>query len=506
MPSKATKPTWGPRGWIGRAADAILRDLAPERALRRQRARQMLAVSDGWDVASLGRKRRTGSLAGGSADAHQTAANLKQLRELCRAHDRQSAVFSGILNRAVENVLGSSFRWHATTADEPTNARIDQYIGERAMAIRSDARGMNDLAEAMGLALRAVWTDGDALAVHREDGGLQWYEADQFVTPLSPPDGRRIVNGVELDPRGRPVAFWLGDRKWGGWTRSTEDAVRVSAADAVFVPNLRRSSQTRGVPALAAALSLYERFDGYVENEALAAEIDSMLAFFIVREPGYSASTLLPGQGQQTRADGTAQTLQKIEPGAILELFPGEKVEPFHSTRPGEIFGTYTEAVLSMIGASIGMPLILVLLDFRRVNYSSARAALLEARRSFRHWQRFIRRRAFDPIYQRWIAQGIADGDLPACDDIFSVDVGFSGWEWVDPLKEVEADIGAIRGGLETYSDVVEKRGLDFETLCQRRQKDEATLERYGITVHLQDVTFPPEAEPAGGADREADE
>jgi len=482
----------------GPLLDRAIRSVAPQWAAHRQRARIMLAVGDGWDVTRSDRRRRKGAMSGGSADKHLTARRLGQLRELCRHHDRNGSVFAGMLNRAVDNVLGPQFTWQAATADETLNRDVDAYLAERSQATRADARGTHDLADLMGLALRAMWTDGDYLPIHQRDGGLAVYEGDQLVTPRSGQKvaGRSIRNGVEVDPKtGRPRAFWVASRSFRGWVDTLRDAQRIDARDAVWLMNAKRISQTRGVPELASPLALYDRLDGYVDNESMAAEVNAMLAFFIEREPPYpTTATLPPGQTKQTKTDGTVEVLQQLKTGSIVTVRPGNKVKPFAAERPGSNFQPYVWAVGSMIGAAVGMPLILVFLDFSKVNYSSARAALLEARRAFRRWQKFIEKRALRPVLQRWIGQGIADGTFPAREDIFDLQIHFPGWEWVDPLKEVEADIGAIRAGLDTWSRVTEKRGINFRELCRRRRSDEKVLRDFGVEAHLQDVTFPPAA------------
>lgn len=498
--------SWQPSGLIGRATDAAFRAVAPTVALRRQRSRQMLALGDGFDVTKLDRRHRHGSITGGGADEHMTPASLKQLRELCRSHDRNGSPFAAMLNRAGDHIIGPEFRWHADTSDKALNRDLDAYVAERATPARADVRGMCSLVELCRLWQRAIWTDGDALVQHHGDGGLVSHEADQLVSPLTADPKRRIVNGVEIDPKtGRPLAYWISDRGFGGWVNSLEDAARVDVRDCHHVANLRRTSQTRGVPELASPLSLYERLDAYIDNESFAAEVDAMLAFFIQTDPAYADGvTLGPGRSQQTAIDGTVETLQKVRPGQIVQIPPGGTVSPFKPERPGTIFAPYVNSVLGLIGASVGMPLILVTLDFSRVNYSSARAALLEARRTFRRWQSFVKNRMFLPIYRRWIGQAIREGQFPISADIFDVQLHFPGWEWIDPLKEIQAHHLFVAGGFGSHSEVCEARGVTFADVCAARARDHETLREHGLTVSLTgSPPNPAETADADAADRE---
>ena len=60
-------------------------------------------------------------------------------------------------------------------------------------------------------------------------------------------------------------------------------------------------------------------------------------------------------------------------------MFPGDKVAPFTPSRPNSGYGQFVENVLRHIGAGLNIPFELLMKDFSKTNYSSARAALLEA-------------------------------------------------------------------------------------------------------------------------------
>jgi capsid protein len=57
-------------------------------------------------------------------------------------------------------------------------------------------------------------------------------------------------------------------------------------------------------------------------------------------------------------------------------VFPGDKVSPFTPSRPNSGYGQFVENVLRHIGAGLNIPFELLMKDFSKTNYSSARAAL----------------------------------------------------------------------------------------------------------------------------------
>jgi capsid protein len=73
----------------------------------------------------------------------------------------------------------------------------------------------------------------------------------------------------------------------------------------------------------------------------------------------------------------------KLEGGSIIPIFPGDKVAPFTPSRPNSAYGAFVENLLRHIGTGLNIPYELLLKDFSKTNYSSARSALLEAWRYF---------------------------------------------------------------------------------------------------------------------------
>ena len=76
-------------------------------------------------------------------------------------------------------------------------------------------------------------------------------------------------------------------------------------------------------------------------------------------------------------------------------------------------------------------------------------------------------------------------------------------WDWVDPLKERQAEALAVESGFKSRSDVVEAEGYDPEEMDQRIANDKEREERLGLS-------FAPaakvESEPDEGPEEEEDD
>ncbi len=476
-------------GPIGRATDTVIREIFPGWASRRRSARVSMALADGYDVTRRGRGRRNTVHTGGSADRHLDTQTLFKVREITRAADRNSPLLHGIIERWTDNVVGPDFGFEPTTEDDKLNDDIAAYVQSR-MGKMCDIRRKFNFGRLVRTWTRSLATDGDILPVFTEDG-LATYEADQLVSPRDRQSvaDRKIVNGVHVDPATwRDLGYYVAGRSYQGYYSGsdwTKDTTYIPADKAMLPANLHRVSQTRGVPILASALGVFERTDGYLESEQIAAQTASNLVYFIKRaDPRFwvDENGNLPNWVvTETAADGTEQQLIKSEPGQIVTGDVGDQLELLNHQRPGETFEPYVTTMLRLIGAGIGMPLELVLLDFSKTNYSSARAALLQAYRTFMCWQKFVVDEMLNQVYQRWIGQAITDKELPLRGDMFNVHWLMPRWAWIDPLKEVLAADKAVGMGIDCLADHIETERQTLAGYVRRRKRELKAFAEAGI-------------------------
>ena len=81
------------------------------------------------------------------------------------------------------------------------------------------------------------------------------------------------------------------------------------------------------------------------------------------------------------------------------------------------------------------------------------------------------------PFWRRWIDVQALAGTIPAdpagLADYHAVRFVPPGWQWVDPAKEVAADVAAIEAGLKSREEVVAARGRDIDELDAERARDQ---------------------------------
>jgi capsid protein len=55
-------------------------------------------------------------------------------------------------------------------------------------------------------------------------------------------------------------------------------------------------------------------------------------------------------------------------------------------------------------------------------------------------------------------------------------------WAWVDPLKDIKAEILAVRAGFKSRSAVINEMGYDEEEVDQQVAADQARADSLGLT------------------------
>jgi len=77
------------------------------------------------------------------------------------------------------------------------------------------------------------------------------------------------------------------------------------------------------------------------------------------------------------------------------------------------------------------------------------------------------------PVWQHWLRMVVADDLLILPSDIdkqtlFAADFRGPSIPWIDPLKEVKADVEVVAAGFKSRSQVIRERGGDPVSVCEQ--------------------------------------
>lgn len=463
-------PTWGE--WL----DGVIGVISPRWQAERAAWREMARLS--YRAATNSRLDRSVGT-GGSADFHLEAGYERdKILQRARQLERDNAIASGILDRAVDNVISTGLTVQARTEDDKWNKTAEGLFAE--WSSECEVRGLDCFGEVQRGVYRSLIRDGDVAAYKTGAGKLQLIEADLIAAPNGRRFENRMVDGVEMDDVGRPIRYHLIDEtKTETRNNAGRDqmmgSVSIDARDILFLARRKRIGQTRGEPAFAQSAWLFEQVDSHIEAVVVAARMAACFGVMVTRPGGFPGLSTIDG------SDGLARKGFHLEPGMVKMLEPGEAVSTLSPTQPTQNFPDFLVTLGRLLGLPFGLPLELVFLDFSKTNYSSARASLLQAYRRFRvEQQRFIEH-FLAPVW-RWKIDGwIADGKLAARDNAHAHAWIPPGWQWVDPQAEAQGNMLAIDAGFRTVSEVVAETGRDFGEVLATRKRELEQMRAAGL-------------------------
>ncbi|MCL2791088.1 MAG: phage portal protein [Desulfobulbus sp.] len=444
----------------------------------------------------------------------------QQARERVLAQDRSAdlaandwAAHSGI-NSITINAVGTGLRPQSRinakrlgiTQDAARELQAAIEAAWKSWASCAHTRGVLHFEDLQFLGLRSMLRQGEMLhlPVMVSDPGrkiqlaIQDVQPSRLRTPLNLAADPSIVDGVQRNRYGAPEVYWLAtpapaiSRIMDMTGLSADQFTRIPARighrpGAFHLFHHSEEEQTRGESALAAGMNLFRHLSDALDNELLSMVTTASLPVFIGREPGNP--TLPPYAEQHEDEDGNQRYYEEARGGAIMYGNQGEKPYVLESGRPSPNFATFSEFVLRAAAASMGVTYEVLAKDFSKTNYSSARAALLEAWRVFLLYRTWLVRHYCQPIWSMVIEEAWLVGliKLPAgAPDFYDAQGLYTQALWigpprgyVDPVKEVASTVTALENRLTTYSEALAERGRDFDEVIDEREEEEARLARF---------------------------
>ena len=492
-------------GFVARLIDQAVAAVSPVWAMRRQAARNVLQRQTPnarlrYDAARMDRVRSTPR--SGSADG-DLLPDLRVLREKSRALVRDDAHAAAAIRVLVDNVVGDGITPQSALRPETSgltqaqcddwNAKAEQ-LWRETCATQADANDVDDFSALTRLVYRTRLVDGEALA-HRlvvpGRGPLatcyELIDADRLEDPPTP---LNVRYGVEIGDRGEPVAYWLLPHHPDDLRFTTAQALRPTNPEryvrrngdfwnVLHVYRRERPGQSRGLPLLTPAMPLFEHLHHYLDSEIIAARANANVAMFIRRPLDPAADPDVRPVDDDAGRDGELVYHETLEPGTIEYLNEGEEIQPFLPARPGSSFDSFVTRILRAICAALDLPYEMVAKDFGGMNYSSARVALLEARRGFEIEQDALVGTWLRPVWENMVREAIAVGELPTYPEAMRRNPRAflharwirPAWGWVDPVKEIESARQAIAANLSTPDIEASRAGLDAVEVLEARAR-----------------------------------
>ena len=445
-----------------------------------------------------------------SADSELRPA-LRTLRNRCRELARNDEYVRRYLQLLKTNVVGpqgvsvqAKARNSDNSLDAPGNKIVEKAWARWSKVGNCTVDGRLSFVDAQRLVVETVARDGEALvrlipgAANGDRFAIQFLEADLLDEELTRKldNGNMVRMGVEVDAFGRAVAYHLlrehpGDHEFAeGYTRKH---TRVPADQLLHIFQPDRPHQTRGSPSMAAAINALKMLHGYREAELVAARVSSAKMGFITSPDG-------DGYGGED-VENENSPIMSAEPGTFEQLSAGESIQMFDPQHPVSAFADFHKAVLRGIASSLGISYASLASDLESVNYSSIRQGALDERDHYRTLQAFLITHFIEPVFQAWLTSAMTVGSLPlpmTRHEKFSGAIVYRprGFSWIDPVREINAQVTGIQNGLLSMQDVATHYGADIEDVFESIQRERELADKYGIGLAFQPFGNKANAEP----------
>lgn len=508
------------------ALEKVIKAISPERALKREQARQKLELvqNSGYGEygANLVKKALKGWLVSGGSAQEDIHENLDTLRIRSRDLYMGVPLATGALKRYKTNVVGSGLTPKPILdgellglSDEQVEELEKQISREFALWADScdcDSERLSSFYELQALCYLNWLMSGDVFALLQDKerkGGVystcvQLIEADRVCNPGNAEDWNgdgKIAAGVEVDDTGEVVAYHICKRhphSRQGLVWDKDDWVRVPAygeetgrRNILHVMTRERIGARRGVPLLAPVIESLKQMGRYTDAELVAAVIDAFMAVFIESEEGGEETPFgemdVP---EEAKVDGGDKKSVEMGPGLVVDLAPGEKAHVVQPGRPNSNFEAFVTAIARHIGSALGIPYEVLVQHFT-ASYSASRAALLEAWKAFDENRDWLVEKFCQPVYEAWFAEAVARGRI-AAPGFFRdplVKKAYCKAQWygptqgqLDPVKEVNAANLRCKFGFSNRAkEAMELTGTDFRDNMQTARREMAMMMEAGM-------------------------
>lgn len=511
MPKNETKLT-AKMNWL----DRTIGFFSPNSLIKRRKARLYNAyLVRKYEGADSGRRTSGWNTNNQSANA-EIATALNKLRDRSRDLVRNNPYAARGAQVITNNVVGpgilTQIKIDKNQIQSEQETRLNNIWNTWAGTTACDYDEIHTMAGLQSLAIRSVVESGEVFFRRRRVGRktvegadgtdvelppiqLQILEADFLSTTKRSgilPNGNQIIQGIEIDARGKRVAYHFFQEHPGGNDivfGSRFQTVRVLAKDVLHIKRIDRPGQLRGVPWLAPVMLRLRDFDIYEDAQLKRQQCAAMFTAFI--------HDLAGADTDENPQD--VELGEKLEPG-MMEILPPGKDITLSNPPSADNYHEYTSVVLHSISAGLGITNESMTGDLTDVNFTSGRMGFLEMHRNFETWRKnIVVGQMMTPTFG-WFKEGL---------DLIGENIKGARAvhtpprrEMIDPVKETQALKMAIRSGIKTLPEAIRETGHDPDQHFAEIQETNETLDKLEIILD----TDPRKVDNTGGSNEDVDD
>lgn len=374
------------------------------------------------------------------------------------------------------------------TKDKMANDLLEQAWDEFSQKENFTVTGQLDRTAAECLAIKSLAREGEIIirVVKGYDNphrfAIQFIDVSQLDHEYNArlEDGGFVRMGVEFDRWRRPRRYHFltykdADDMFLASSTIRRERFSVPADQIIHRYIHDYIDQSRGYTWFHAAMIQLRHLGSYQEAAIIASRIGASKMGIWTPQP--DAAT---GEFSGDDVDDDGNLIMEATPGGFEIAPKGYKLDMFDPGYPNTDHGEFVKAMLKGISSGLNVCYPSLASDLEGVNYSSIRAGLLEDRDGYKLLHNFFIQQIEKDIFRHWLSSALMAAKtltpLPAAKfDKFNAPK-FAGrsWPWVDPLKDIQAEVQAINARLKSRKRVMTQQGIEFDDEVQQIQDEES--------------------------------
>lgn len=306
-------------------------------------------------------------------------------------------------------------------------------------------------------------------------------------------NGNVVIMGVEVDSTKRPVAYHLKretpDSMLYGMSAYSTDRMRVPANEILHVFDQKFESQTRGLSWLIQSMVRLRMLHGY----EIAAVVNARAG---ANKHGVWIPTIdAMGDAPYTGKTDDGAPVTDSAPGENVVGKPGWQFDSYDPAYPNGEHKDFVKSVVRSIASGLGVNYNLLNNDLEGVNYTSLRAGALDERETWMLIQNWFAEQFLRPVFAWWLENALLLGKIGYTSgstlpveklEKFNRPVWIGRrWDWVDPLKDMEAIRVALQLGYTSLARELASRGEDVEETFAEIKWVKDLAAKYGVTLNF---------------------
>lgn len=344
--------------------------------------------------------------------------------------------------------------------------------------------------------------DGDCLAVMLSTGQLQAIEGDRITaqnvdfSATHKTQPRVEPNGLDLDKYGAIKRFCICVRKQSQLVFSHMEQARNCIFDGYF----QRFDQTRGVSPLSTAITTFQDlYEGW-DYTLLKIKLHALFGIAITQhldeeDTGINDDDTGSDEFEEAASTGQANVgeneMNFSDGPALVRLEPGEDVKAIESQTPNSGMMEFSDIMVRVALLALDIPF--TFYNSLKSSFSARIIDRTEYEESCRHKREDIK--SFLNQYSAWklsnwakipeVATMMKEAGVSLIDLYTMVEWIPAGQPWYDPKNQIDAELTAVAGGIQSRQRIMRGKGADWWKIAAELEEEEREIERLGLTVSI---------------------